>query len=85
MRLWLATVLAWLSGRVAPRPMQSVFIAYCDMLKDFPEQLRMGRTYGVASTIWTLDRSDRDLAERIRSAGTAAMTRERMAILEEEE
>lgn len=77
MRLWIASALTWSAAHIAPRVMRPVFLAYCGLLRDFPEQVRMGRTYGIATAQWFVDRQDQPKCERLQRAAVAAATRAR--------
>lgn len=53
--MWLATILAYAASKVAPRSMRPVFAAYCVMLKRFPVELKLGRSYGAITVPWSID------------------------------
>lgn len=72
-RLRLATILVWLGSLVAPKPMGPVFLAYCRMLDKFPEEISMGRKWGVVSAPWSLHRRHEGTAHAMQQAAMMAL------------
>jgi hypothetical protein len=71
-RMNIATALTWAATKIAPRDMSSIFACYGEMLRVFPNELRLGRTYGVVTAVWGFTPKGRSNATMMQMAAIAA-------------
>ncbi len=79
-RLNAATVLAWIAQRITPPIIRPIFYAHAKLMETSPEQIAMGRRYGVVTFAWSLDAEGRACADKIEKAGLSAMSEARAAL-----
>lgn len=79
MRNHLIATLLNLAYLLSDRKMRALHKTHIEMFRTFPSELKSGRTYGVISAIWFLNKKDAPKAEKIQAAGHAAMKIQRSA------
>lgn len=85
LRIWLASAFIWVGARIAPWPMNRLFKPYVDMITKFPEQLEMGRTFGVMTAPWGFGEKDIERALDLQGRAIAIMTKRRGEIYSTDE
>ena len=79
-RLAATSALLYAAYRVAPRATRPIIHAMVEGFDTFPEQLRMGRNWGVIQAAWAIRPEVLTHADELHEAGARAMARKRLEI-----
>lgn len=80
-RLFLTTLFAYLSYRVAPAEIKPILRAYLRVSQTAIEQIMMGRTFGLLFAGWSSGADwDRAAAQEMESAASAAAAQTRLKL-----
>jgi hypothetical protein len=80
LRLWLSTAFMWVGVRIAPGIVQPVLETIPVVLTKFPEQLAMGRAYGVILIPWSFGPDAKLEVEQLREAAAVAIGNKRLEL-----